>query len=237
MLKVGNKANSVTKLIKQINKIYKLTIPQTNYYTPELGYYVLLFQMESKLEPDGIVGRKTWKALLSKGKRTRYGILTAEGKIKEKYCCPWYSNKKMEQEWGEVGRESNFERFRLPYPMKLAWDKRTKITAITFHKKKGLDLMLALQSCLDHYGQDKITELGLDLFGGSLNVRKVRGGKSWSSHAWATAIDIDPSGNPFRANPKSTAVVKLEAQFFCDQMVEKGFKTLEHDLMHWQAVI
>ena len=39
---------------------------------------------------------------------------------------------------------------------------------------------------LDHYGMEKVRELGLDLYGGCFNNRSIIGGKATSMHAWAS---------------------------------------------------
>jgi hypothetical protein len=42
------------------------------------------------------------------------------------------------------------------------------------------------------YSTSDRNALGLDMFGRSLNVRKMRGGTSYSMHSWGIAIDSDP---------------------------------------------
>ncbi len=44
--------------------------------------------------------------------------------------------------------------------------------------------------------QKKIHEWGMDRFDGSFVVRSIRGGKSWSTHAFGLAVDFDARRNP-----------------------------------------
>ena len=53
----------------------------------------------------------------------------------------------------------------LPFPMRLAWDKNTKVTKMRCHKLIAQKLSNALLEILQVYGLPKIQELGIDLFG------------------------------------------------------------------------
>jgi len=50
----------------------------------------------------------------------------------------------------------------------------------------------------EEYGDEEIRRLRLNLYGGSYNVRRKRGGTSWSTHAWGIAMDWDPGNNKLK---------------------------------------
>jgi hypothetical protein len=89
--------------------------------------------------------------------------------------------------YGAVG--TNQTTLQLPYEMLLAWDLDSKVSKITCHEKVHDSLQRIFKNTLDHYGIDAIKELRLNRFGGVLNVRKMRGGSSWSKHCL-------PKGSP-----------------------------------------
>ena len=68
----------------------------------------------------------------------------------------------------------------LPYPMKLAWDLDTKVSKMRCHKLAAEPFLNVFNDLLAHYGLKEIERLGIDLFGGCFNYRKMRGGTSWS---------------------------------------------------------
>lgn len=70
-------------------------------------------------------------------------------------------------------------------------DKLIPINYVRCNKYIASAMIDALQEILDHYGLEKIKELGLDReCGGSSNFRKTRNGKWWSVHAWGGAVDL-----------------------------------------------
>ncbi len=83
----------------------------------------------------------------------------------------------------------------LPYPMRLAWDLKTTVKKIRCHKLVATQLTNIFNEILQVYGLEKIKELGIDIYGGCFNFRKMRGGSDWSRHSWAVAIDLDPERN------------------------------------------
>ncbi len=86
----------------------------------------------------------------------------------------------------------------LPYPMRVAWNLGQTIRTTSCHALCEEPMKRALGRALEHYGIDRLRELRLDLFGGLLNVRKKRGGSTWSMHAWGIALDIDPERNALK---------------------------------------
>lgn len=97
--------------------------------------------------------------------------------------------------YGPVGE--NQIQIQLPYPMVLDWEPKT-VTRITCHEKVADAMVRIFKNLQSHYGYDKLHALGIDQFGGMLNVRKMRGGSAWSIHSWGAAIDLDPNRNQLK---------------------------------------
>jgi hypothetical protein len=182
------------------------------------------FQIANGLKPDGIVGQKTTRA--------------AENKIASNLRgWPKQNYEKMIEFYGPVGE--NQISLELPYQLKLAWDLSTKVSRITCHKKVAASLYKIFESTLSAYGFTTIEQLGLDLFGGCLNVRKMRGGTSWSVHSWGAAVDIDPYNNQLKWSDEKASLAKKEYEAFWDIVEQEGWVSLgrrkNYDWMHFQA--
>lgn len=95
--------------------------------------------------------------------------------------------------FGAVG--ANQVLMTMPFPLRLAWDTGTIVTRVSCHAKVREPLERIWTGALAHYGASGLREARLDLFGGCLNVRKMRGGSSYSMHAWGIAWDVDPDRN------------------------------------------
>ena len=91
----------------------------------------------------------------------------------------------------------------LPYPMRLSWDKSKIITRLRCHKLVANQLSAIFKDILDFYGLEHIQRLGIDLYGGCFNFRKMRGGSDWSRHSWGVAIDLDPERNQLKQTSKN----------------------------------
>jgi hypothetical protein len=127
----------------------------------------------------------------------------------------------------------------LPYPMVLAWDTDTVVKKITCNKKCAESLHNIFEKTLKTYGLDNIKKLRLDLFGGCLNVRKMRGGSSWSIHSWGAAVDLDPNNNQLKWGRDRATFAKKEYQDFWKIVEAEGWISLgrlkNYDWMHLQA--
>jgi hypothetical protein len=127
----------------------------------------------------------------------------------------------------------------LPYPMRLAWDKNTKVTRIRCHKLVAEQLLAIFCDINNHYGYEKIVELGIDLFGGCFNFRAMRGGSDYSRHSWGIAIDLDPERNQLKETSKTARFARPEYKAMIDIFYKHGFISLgrekNYDWMHFEV--
>ena len=100
-------------------------------------------------------------------------------------------------------------------------------------------LYRVLNKVLSAYGENEIHRLGLDLFGGCLNVRKKRGGSQMSTHSWGIAVDYDPSHNKLRWGMDRARFAKPEYLEWWKIWESEGWVSLgrqrNFDWMHIQA--
>ena len=126
----------------------------------------------------------------------------------------------------------------LPYPMRLAWDLDTKVTRMSCHKLAAEKFLDVFNDLLAEYGMAEIERLGIDLFGGCFNYRKMRGGSSWSKHAWGIAVDLDPARNKLKETAKTARFARPEYQKMMDVFYKNGFINLGiekgYDFMHFE---
>jgi len=128
---------------------------------------------------------------------------------------------------------------KLPYPMKLAWDKNVYVNKIQCHKLVVVQLELIFKEILNYYGLEKIKELGIDIYGGCFNFRKMRGGNDYSRHSWGIAIDLDPERNLLKETSKTARFARIEYKPMIDIFYKYGFVNLgrekNYDWMHFEA--
>ena len=126
----------------------------------------------------------------------------------------------------------------LPYPMRLAWDKNVFVNKITCHKLVSDKLELIFKEILHYYGLEKIKELGIDVYGGCYNFRKMRGGNDYSRHSWGIAIDLDPERNLLKETSKTARFARKEYKPMIDIFYKYGFISLgrekNYDWMHFE---
>ncbi len=138
--------------------------------------------------------------------------------------------------YGGVG--TNQTTLVLPYQMVLAWEPKTVIKKFSCHKKVVTNMERIFSRTLDHYGYEKIKELRLHYWGGCLNVRKMRGGSSWSMHSWGIAVDMDPDRNALRTSWKNAQMSKPAYKKFVEFWYDEGAINLgverDYDAMHFQ---
>lgn len=195
-------------------------------FGPATERETLKFQIKNGLKPDGVVGPKTWKFVTTVSNNTP---------LSQKW--PKQDYRSMVDFYGPVGE--NITQLEVPYKLKLAWAPSTTLTKISCNQKCAKSLYTIFENTLKTYGQKDISKLKLDLFGGCVNVRKMRGGSSWSIHSWGAAVDLDPDNNQLKwAKPKAT-FSKSEYTDFWKIVEAEGWTSLgkerNFDWMHFQA--
>ena len=127
---------------------------------------------------------------------------------------------------------------KLPYPMRLSWDKKAKVTTMRCHKLVAQNFTNVFNEILSVYGLTKIQELGIDLFGGCFNFRAMRGGSDYSRHSWGIAIDLDPERNQLKETSKTARFARPEYKPMIDIFYKHGFINLgvekNYDWMHFE---
>jgi hypothetical protein len=126
----------------------------------------------------------------------------------------------------------------MPYPLVLAWDTKTKVHKFSCHKKVKEPIERIFARALDYYGYEKLVQLRLNYWGGCLNVRKMRGGSSWSMHSWGIAVDMDPDRNQLKWGRDRAVFAKPEYKKWFEFWYDEGAISLgierNYDFMHTQ---
>ncbi len=145
----------------------------------------------------------------------------------------------MNNYFGPIGE--NQEKLDLPYPLVLAWDNSAVVKKVTCNIKVHNSLYTIFENTLKTYGLEEVKKLKLNNFGGCLNVRKMRGGSSWSIHSWGAAIDLDPDRNQLKWGKDKATLAKKEYEPFWKIVEAEGWISLgrkkNYDWMHFQAAL
>lgn len=127
---------------------------------------------------------------------------------------------------------------KLPYPMRIAWDTDSSVSTMRCHRLVADKFLAVFNDLLSRYGYDKIKELGIDLYGGCFNYRRMRNGSAWSMHAWGVAIDLDPARNTLKETKRTARFARPEYKPMVDIFYKHGFISLgrekDFDWMHFE---
>jgi len=182
---------------------------------------------------DGLYGPQTESAV-----EVWLGLGAWHGRQEPATRRRWPRYRDAAQFFGAPGE--NLSTLRLPYPMVLAWDTDTVIHRFTCNARVVSSLEIIFKKTLDHYGMEKIYDLGLNKFGGCYSNRTMRGGRRKSVHAYAAAVDLDPLRNPLRAGRKTARLAQPDAEAFWRIVEAEGAVSLgrekNYDWMHFQFV-
>jgi hypothetical protein len=124
----------------------------------------------------------------------------------------------------------------LPYPM--YYDGK-KVNKIRCHKLVADKLLAIFNDILEFYGQDAISDLKIDDYGGCFNYRLMRGGTKLSVHSWGCAIDLNPGRNLLKETSKTARFARMEYKPMIDIFYKHGFESMgrekNYDWMHFQV--
>jgi lysozyme family protein len=182
---------------------------------------VIAFQKSAGLKQDGIVGQNTMNAL---NKR-----IIPKG-------IPSNNTKDIIKAYGKPGDTKMLSRCIVPFDLRIAWNKNQKIKSFSCNKNVKDSLEKCYKEIYRQHTKEEIMDLGLDLFGGCVNYRKMRGGSSLSLHSWGIAIDINPSLFAFRSKTASRVMNSNKYKKFRNIMESEGWHNLSYDRMHWELV-
>ena len=194
------------------------------------------FQRLHNLHVDGIIGKNTLRELFHPIIEDRENLDFPSIITDTRFPIETRSQEEIYDFYGNVGE--NQTKIILPYKMKLAWNQSIKISKMTCHKKVAENLQYIFEESLKTYGEKTIKSLGLDLFGGSLNVRKMRGANRYSLHSWGIAVDLDPVHNRLRMGNDLARFARFEYEPFWGIVEQAGAtslgRTKGYDWMHFQ---
>lgn len=193
---------------------------------------------------DGIVGPLTQQAIVEwqdrlrdvpgpPTPRTPDGIVIQPG---DKPTVRWPNQASVPQFYGPLGQ--NQVKVTPPYQLYL-YDSRTKVHTISLHTKVAASAERVLKKVAEIYSPAQINTLRLNRYFGSLNVRKMKGGKSWSMHSWGIALDFDANYNQLRWGRDRAAFAKPIYDQWWAAWEHEGWLSLgrerNYDYMHVQA--
>lgn len=148
----------------------------------------------------------------------------------------WPTEANVESVFGKPG--TNQVTLELPFVMRLAWEPTTQVSRVSCNEKVHGSLGRIWHNTLSHYGLTRVREFRLDMYGGCLNVRKKRGGTSWSIHSFGAAWDVDPDRNQLKWNHDLATLDNPEYEPFWQIVESEGGvslgRLLDYDHMHFQ---
>jgi len=127
----------------------------------------------------------------------------------------------------------------LPFPMRLAWDLDKTVSRFSVHAKVHDSAARAFERIASTFSASQREALGLNIWGGCLNVRAMRGGARYSMHSWGIAIDFDPDRNQLKWGRDRARLGQPDAVPFWEIWEAEGWVSLgrhsNFDWMHVQA--
>ena len=149
------------------------------------------------------------------------------------------TDKEVFKRYGQPNDWNNYVKFYPPFQMFLAWNKGQSINYFYCHElihsmlEKSFD---EINHCFSYSG---IKNLGLHLYGGCFNYRKMRGSSSrLSRHSWAIALDLHPEANKLSWKADKASFAHEDFKEVIDIFYDAGFINYGiekgYDWMHFE---
>jgi len=123
----------------------------------------------------------------------------------------------------------NTKLFKLPFPLRLAWDLNQQSFNARAHKKIIPALRDALIEIRDYGGYNFLRKYDLEIWGGIKSLRFAKDTKRLSLHAYLAAIDYCPHLGPYKERSRMPYFIVMA-------FLLRGFITFpQHDGQHFQA--
>lgn len=185
---------------------------------------------------DGIAGKNTWSAI---ERALDDHLPKPKVVIKPPGKTVYPRQRDMRSFYGRPGGpQCTRGKVHLEVPMVIAWDTGKQIRRFSCHEKLVVPMTAIIKETVAHYGEDEWRRLRLDRYGGCYNFRKMRGGRSLSTHAFGAAIDLDPDHNRLRWGRDKAAFARSEYDAFWRIVKAHGGYSLglsqNRDYMHIQ---
>lgn len=205
---------------------------------PAYDAAVKQFQRLNGLDADGVVGPKTAGKLRSNLSPIADRVVPAST-IETGQNVIWPLESGVERFYGTRGSPAaTAGTVRLKAPMRIAWALNDRINSFKCHRLVEDEMTEIFAKTVDHYGETRWRELGLDLFGGCFNDRTMRGGTRPSMHAYGIAVDIDPVRNQLKWTKRQAELAKPVYEPFWKIVESTGAislgRTRDYDWMHFQ---
>ena len=126
----------------------------------------------------------------------------------------------------------------LPFDVRLDWNLAQTTRRLRVHELCAPSLVEAMTAVADVYGIARMRELGIDRYAGGFNPRRMRGGTSWSMHAYGCATDWFAAPNALRTRCPRALFCGPDYARFLDIMESHGWlpaiRLWGADAMHFQ---
>ena len=176
--------------------------------------------------PDGIIGDKTLAALAAALEVSLPAATTLPTQAQVRAGTSIF---------GRAGCEDELVNIVPPYTL---YYEGKAVKTIRVHRLIAGRVKAALRAVLEHYGQEAISRLGLDVYSGSYNYRSTSTGSSLSMHAWGIALDFDAEHNSYAMKKPKARFSGAEYDAWWRIWEEQGAVSLgrerDYDWMHLQ---
>lgn len=148
----------------------------------------------------------------------------------------WPHQREMIAFYGQPG--TNLVRAKFPIAMRIAWAPEKRVRVFTCHQLCKDAFEKIFEEAIRHYGEKEFRRLNLDMYGGCYNKRRIRGGRSWSTHAFGAAMDIWPNRNGMWVRAPKAPLSRPEYEAWWNIVEAQGAvslgRTIGRDWCHFQ---